>query len=145
MVTSINEFKKLLENKLVDNILDKINKDGMNSLTYDERTYLQQYNTDKIDSGLEEWLLDDENINYRTNIKPQYYEFDEDDDIFEYRDKLMKIITKSLGKKSKKVSPQILSLGLLKKTLGNPWLICINGADVLSKRLLILNLDNCLF
>lgn len=93
IVTKINEYS------LVDNILDRINKSGTQALNPDEKKYLQQYNLSKIDRGLENWLLsDDEETFDDYGNKLLYDEFKEDEDIFYNYDKLKRIITKHLNK-----------------------------------------------
>lgn len=97
--TTIKEF--LNENKdNVDLLLDKINRDGKQSLTYDERTYLKQFADNNINPELEEWIFsDDDNTFDLSGHKLLFDEFEEDDDIFYNMSKLKRVITKHLGKK----------------------------------------------
>jgi len=78
---------------LIDKILDKLNRDGEQNLSYDEKKYLKQYSEDNIDKELENWLLDSENENI------QYDEFEYDEDVLQNKNKLKRIITKHLDKK----------------------------------------------
>jgi hypothetical protein len=96
--TAIKDF--INENREnVDQLLDKINKAGKQSLTYDERTYLKQFGEDNIDPGLEEWLFsDDDNTFDFDGNKLLFDEFDEDEDIFSNDYKLKRIISKHLDK-----------------------------------------------
>jgi hypothetical protein len=97
--TTIKEF--LNENKEnVDLLLDKINMHGKQSLTFDERTYLKQFNDNNINPELEEWIFsDDESTFDLAEHKLLFDEFEEDDDIFYNKSKLKRVITKHLGKK----------------------------------------------
>jgi hypothetical protein len=85
---------------LINKILDKINKSGIHSLTYDERNYLNQFNNNNIDKNLEKWLLsdNDETFNYN-NEKILYDLFEDDEDLFYNREKLIRVIIKHLNKK----------------------------------------------
>ena len=96
----LNEQILLMENdENVDTILDKINKHGLQSLTGDERDYLDQYNNKNIDSGLENWLFSDDDETFDSyGNKLMYDEFAEDEDIFYNQNKLKRVITKSLNK-----------------------------------------------
>lgn len=97
--TTIKDF--LNENKEnVDQLLDKINRDGKQSLTYDERTYLKQFGDENIDPELEKWVFSDDESTFDLNgNKLLFDEFDEDDDIFYNTSKLKRVITKHLNKK----------------------------------------------
>jgi hypothetical protein len=86
--------------ELIDNILDKISRDGQRSLSFDERTYLDQYNKDSVDKGLEDWLLSDNEDTFDLDgNKLLYSEFEDDEDIFYNNEKLIRFISKKLGKK----------------------------------------------
>ncbi len=99
-MAKIKNFKNfILESVLVDIILDKINKEGKFSLSYDERTYLDQYSNNKVDKGLEQWLLNDEEETFYDDKKTLYNEFEDDEDLFNNREKLIRIISNSLNKK----------------------------------------------
>lgn len=91
-------------NENVDNVnllLDKINKSGIQSLTYDEKRYLDQYNKNQIDSELEDWLFtdDDDDTFDLYGSKLLFDEFEEDEDIFYNEKKLKRVINKHLNKK----------------------------------------------
>ena len=104
------KLRKLIENTIkeflnenednINKILDKINRDGKQSLTPDERTYLEQYSDGDINPDLAEWLFSD---NYNTfdadSNKLLFDEFDEDEDILANTSKLKRIISKHLKKK----------------------------------------------
>jgi hypothetical protein len=86
---------------LVDKILDKINKVGLNNLSFDERTYLSQYNKNSINPNLENWLYSKQECTFDDNEnKLLYDEFEEDEDIFYNHDKLKRVISKVLNKQS---------------------------------------------
>ncbi len=86
--------------KLVDKILDKINRLGVSNLSLDERIYLKQYNENEIDSNLESWLNSEEDHTYDNDEKKLLYdEFEDDEDIFYNYEKLNRVITKVLNKK----------------------------------------------
>lgn len=99
MMKNYRQFKESMDNDLVDKILDKINKNGIQSLTIDEKTYLDQQKKGNIDKNLEDWLLDDtdETIDRKGN-KILYNEFLYDEDLFWNTDKLIRIISDFLGK-----------------------------------------------
>jgi hypothetical protein len=83
----------------VDQLLDKINKDGKQSLTYDERTYLKQFGEDNIDPGLEEWIFGDDDSTYDADGNKLFYdEYTSDEDIFSNDEKLKRVISKHLDK-----------------------------------------------
>jgi len=85
---------------LVDNLLDKINKYGIQSLSYDEKTFLDQYSADNVDMGLKNWIESNDQLTFDVDgNKLPYYEFDEDEDIFINTDKLIKIISRFMNKK----------------------------------------------
>jgi len=64
-------------------ILDKVSQNGKESLTPDEKTYLEQYSDNDIDSDLEEWLFsDDDNTFDSDGNKLSFDEFEDGDDIF---------------------------------------------------------------
>lgn len=104
------KLRKLIENTIkeflnenednINKILDKINRDGKQSLTPDERTYLEQYSDGNVNPALEEWLFSD---NYNTfdadGNKLLFDEFDEDEDILANISKLKRIISNHLDKK----------------------------------------------
>ena len=86
---------------LIYKILDKLNKVSLSNLSFDERTYLNQYNENKINPGLENWLNSNENDTYDENgNKLLYDEFEENEDIFNNYVKLKRVISKILNKKS---------------------------------------------
>lgn len=99
--TTFHDFVN--EQNSIDNInelLDKINKDGIQSLTYDERTYLNQYNNNNIDTELEKWLFSDKEETFDSNSEKLLFDiFEEDEDILYNYDKLKRVITKHIGKK----------------------------------------------
>lgn len=82
---------------LIDDILDKINKYGIQSLSFDERTYLKQHSEDNVDKGLEDWIVNSDDDTFYNGKKLLYNEF-EDDDIFYNEEKLKRIISKILNK-----------------------------------------------
>jgi hypothetical protein len=86
---------------LINTILDKINQNGIHSLSYDEKNYLNQYNNNDVDENLKQWLLsdDDYTFNDETREKLLYDEFDGDENIFYNQKKLIRIISKHLNKK----------------------------------------------
>jgi len=85
---------------LVNQILDKINKSGIHSLTYDEKNYLNQSNNNNIDKDLENWLLSDEDETFNYNGEKLLYDsFEDDDDLFYNTNKLIRLINKHLNKK----------------------------------------------
>ena len=96
--TAIRDF--INENREnVDQLLDKINKDGKQSLTYDERTYLKQFGEDNIDPGLEEWIFGDDDRTYDADGNKLFYdEYTGDEDIFSNDEKLKRVISKHLDK-----------------------------------------------
>lgn len=97
--TTIKDFLNENEEN-VNKILDKVNRDGRQSLTPDEKTYLKQYSDNNVNPELEEWLFsDDESTFDLADHKLSFDEFDEDDDIFYNMSKLKRVITKHLGKK----------------------------------------------
>ena len=84
----------------VNNILDKVNSGGRESLTPDEKTYLEQYSDNNINPDLEEWLFsDDESTFDLDGNKLSFDEFNESDDIFYNTSKLKRVISKHLKKK----------------------------------------------
>jgi hypothetical protein len=97
-----NKKNLLIENiNYINNILDKINKHGKQSLSFDEITYLKQYNNNNtINPDLEKWLFnnDDNTLDVNGN-KLLFDEFNDDEDIFYNQNKLIIIITKNLNKK----------------------------------------------
>ena len=97
--TTIKDFVNENEEN-VNKILDKVSQDGKESLTPDEKTYLEQYSDNDIDSDLEEWLFSDNDNTFDLNgNKLLFDEFDEDDDIFYNTSKLKRIISNHLDKK----------------------------------------------
>jgi hypothetical protein len=95
----IEDFKESLSQDLIDKILDKISRSGKQSLSIDELSYLDQYKKGKFDKGLEKWLLDDsdETIGYNGK-KLLYNEFEDDENLFWNKDKLIRIISNFLNK-----------------------------------------------
>lgn len=84
----------------VNKILDKVNQDGKESLTPDEKTYLEQYSDGDINPDLEEWLFsDDDNTFDENGNKLSFDEFEEDEDIFQNTSKLKRVISNHLDKK----------------------------------------------
>lgn len=97
--TTIKDFVNENEDN-VNKILDKVNQDGKESLTPDEKTYLEQYSDGDINPDLEEWLFSDDDNTFDLNgNKLLFDEFDEDDDIFYNTYKLKRIISNHLDKK----------------------------------------------
>lgn len=85
---------------LVNKILDKINRVGLSNLSFDERTYLNQFNENSIHPNLENWLNSNKDYTFDDNEnKLLYDEFEEDEDIFYNHDKLKRVISKVLNKK----------------------------------------------
>lgn len=85
---------------LTNDLLDKINRDGINSLTQDERKYL-----DTQDSDLGRWLMSDDDrtfdyddTSYGYGKKLKYDEFEFDEDVLWNREKLIRVINKMLPK-----------------------------------------------
>jgi hypothetical protein len=96
--TTIKEFLNENEDN-VNKILDKVYTDGRQSLTPDEKTYLEQYSDNNINPDLEEWLFSDDDNTFDFDGNKLFYdEFDEDDDIFYNKSKLKRVITKHLDK-----------------------------------------------
>lgn len=84
----------------VNKILDKVNQNGRESLTPDEKTYLEQYSDGDINPDLEEWLFSDDDNTFGVNgNKLLFDEFDEDEDIFQNTSKLKRVISNHLDKK----------------------------------------------
>lgn len=83
---------------LIDDILDKINKYGIQSLSFDEKTYLKQHSKDDVDRGLEDWLINSDDDTFYDDKKLLYNEFEDNDDIFYNEEKLKRIISKILNK-----------------------------------------------
>jgi hypothetical protein len=84
----------------VNKILDKVSQDGKESLTPDEKTYLEQYSDNDIDSDLEEWLFSDDDNTFDSNgNKLSFDEFEDGDDIFYNTSKLKRVISNHLDKK----------------------------------------------
>lgn len=86
---------------LINMILDKINKNGIHSISYDEKTYLNQFNSNNVDENLKRWLLSDDDYTFddETGEKLLYDEFEEDENIFYNQKKLIRIISKHINKK----------------------------------------------
>ena len=84
----------------VNKILDKVNQNGRESLTPDEKTYLEQYSDGDINPDLEEWLFSDDDNTFDVNgNKLLFDEFEEDEDIFQNTSKLKRVISNHLDKK----------------------------------------------
>jgi hypothetical protein len=84
----------------VNKILDKVSQNGKESLTPDEKTYLEQYSDGDINPDLEEWLFSDDNNTFDVNgNKLLFDEFEEDEDIFQNTSKLKRVISNHLDKK----------------------------------------------
>lgn len=84
----------------VNKILDKVNQNGRESLTPDEKTYLEQYSDGDINPDLEEWLFSDEDNTFDINgNKLLFDEFEENEDIFQNASKLKRVINNHLDKK----------------------------------------------
>lgn len=84
----------------VNKILDKVNQNGRESLTPDEKTYLEQYSDGDINPDLEEWLFSDDDNTFDANgNKLLFDEFEEDEDIFQNTSKLKRVISNHLDKK----------------------------------------------
>lgn len=97
--TTIKDFVNENEEN-VNKILDKVNQNGRESLTPDEKTYLKQYSDGDINPDLEEWLFSDDNNTFDVNgNKLLFDEFDEDEDIFQNTSKLKRVISNHLDKK----------------------------------------------
>jgi hypothetical protein len=86
---------------LVNKILDKINKLGLPNLSYDERNYLKSYNENDINNDLKTWLNSEDDLTYDNDGNKLLYDhFEDDEDIFYNHEKLNRVITKTLNKKS---------------------------------------------
>lgn len=86
--------------QLIDQILDKINKKGQRNLSSDERDFLSQYNSGRVNDELENWLLSNKESTFNSEGKKLLYdEFEEDEDIFYNEEKLKRVLSKHLGKK----------------------------------------------
>lgn len=84
----------------VNKILDKVSQNGKESLTPDEKTYLEQYSDGDINPDLEEWLFSDDDNTFDVNgNKLLFDEFEEDEDIFQNTPKLKRVISNHLYKK----------------------------------------------
>lgn len=84
----------------VNKILDKVNQNGRESLTPDEKTYLEQYSDGDINPDLEEWLFSDDDNTFDANgNKLLFDEFEDDEDIFQNTSKLKRVISNHLDKK----------------------------------------------
>lgn len=84
----------------VNKILDKVNQNGRESLTPDEKTYLKQYSDGDINPDLEEWLFSDDDNTFDANgNKLLFDEFEDDEDIFQNTSKLKRVISNHLDKK----------------------------------------------
>ncbi len=98
--TTIKDFLNENEDN-VNKILDKVYTDGRQSLTTDEKTYLEQYSDNNINPDLEEWLFSDDDDTFDLDDnKLLFDEFDEDEDIFSNEYKLKRVISKHLHKDS---------------------------------------------
>lgn len=96
--TTIKDFLNENEDN-VNNILDKVNSGGRESLTPDEKAYLEQYSDNNINPDLEEWLFsDDDNTFDSDGNKLSFDEFEEDEDIFQNSSKLKRVISNHLDK-----------------------------------------------
>lgn len=93
---NLKEVKKA--DSLVDKILDKINKVGIQDLSFDERNYLKQLNSIEDNNELESWLSneDDHTFDERGN-KLLFDEFENDENIFYNHEKLKRVISKLLN------------------------------------------------
>lgn len=94
----INESSNKYEN-LINDILDKINRNGIQDVTLDERKFLTQYNTNTVDNDLYDWLIDNEYTIDLNDNKLKYDEFDLDEDIFYNTKKLIRVISNATKKK----------------------------------------------
>jgi hypothetical protein len=96
--TKLINYLKESNSSLIDTILDKVNKDGLLSLTFDERTYLDQNSNGNIDPELEKWLLSNDplTLDYDDNKLP-FDEFGESEDIFFNPKKLIRYVSKKFG------------------------------------------------
>lgn len=97
--TTIKDFVNENEEN-ANKILDKVSQDGKESLTPDEKTYLEQYSDGDINPDLEEWLFsDDDNTFDSKGNKLLFDEFEDGDDIFYNTSKLKRVISNHLDKK----------------------------------------------
>lgn len=96
----LKEQLSLNENEnFVDIILDKIGKEGKQSLSYDERVYLKQYTNKKVNPNLEEWLFSEDDDTFDINGKKLLFDqYSDNEDIFYNQDKLKRVISKHLNK-----------------------------------------------
>jgi hypothetical protein len=91
-----------LTNPIMDEILDKINRAGIYSLSVDEATILQQNSTGQIDSNLLNWLNSDDEDTFDIDGKKLLYaEFLDDEDIFYNQNKLIRVISNTIGEPNK--------------------------------------------
>ena len=95
----INESSYNKYTNYVDEIVDRINKNGRSSLTPEEKTFLAQYNSDSSDEKLYNWLIDDDRTVDNSGNKLMYDEFDFDENIYQNEDKLIRVINKLTSKK----------------------------------------------
>lgn len=65
--------------KLLNIILDKINREGEDSLTFDERVFLKQHGEGSVNPELVDWLLDEDDSYDNFGDKLQYYVFNRDE------------------------------------------------------------------
>lgn len=97
--TTIKDFVNENEEN-INKILDKVSQDGKESLTPDEKAYLEQYSDNNVNPELEEWLFsDDDNTFDLDGNKLLFDEFEEDDDIFYNTSKLKRVISNHIDKK----------------------------------------------
>ncbi len=96
---------------LTNDLLDKINRNGLHSLTSDERRYLD--NPDNKD--LEKWLLNDSEDTYFPSYseyegkKLKYDEFELDEDVLFNREKSIRVINKIVPKITTKINTKSYS------------------------------------
>lgn len=68
-----------MEENILNIILDKINKEGEDSLTFDERIFLKQHGEGSVNPELVDWLLDEDDSYDNFGDKLQYYVFNRDE------------------------------------------------------------------
>lgn len=92
--------KKFTPSELIDIILDKINKNGHQSLSFDEKTYLKNYNNINKNTDFESWLCSSDDSTFSdVGDKLLFDEFEGDEDIFYNHKKLKRVLSKHLNQK----------------------------------------------
>jgi hypothetical protein len=88
-------------NELIDKILEKINRHGINNLSIDETIVLKQHSTGNIDTELFDWILSEEEDTYDyCGKKLLFSEFEEGEDIFCNFKKMIRVLSNHFGIKN---------------------------------------------